>query len=74
MSRPWKVAETGSSRCGERVMSTTCSTPPQRSQARLSSPLSGPTRMRPSPVRSAIARRSVPTCGSTTATCTPIGM
>ena len=72
-SRPWKVADTGSSRCGERVTSTARDTPPQRSHARLSRPLSGPTSTRPSPVRSATARRSVPTCGSTTATCTPTG-
>ena len=36
-------------------MSTARSIPPQRGQARLSSPLSGPTRMRPSAVRSASA-------------------
>ena len=53
MSRPWKVADTGSSRCGERLMSTARSTPPQRSHARLSSPLSGPTSTRPSLARSA---------------------
>ena len=73
MSRPWNVAETGSSRCGERLMSTASTTPPHFSHARLSSPLSGPTSARPSPVRSATPRRSVPTCGSTIATCTPNG-
>ena len=55
-SRPWKVADTGSSRCGERVTSTASATPPQRSQARLSSPLSGPTSMRPSPAAQRHAR------------------
>ena len=30
MSRPWKVAETGSSRNGERAISTASTTPPRR--------------------------------------------
>ena len=46
MSRPWKVADTGSRRCGERPTSTASTTPPRRSAASDSSPLSGPTRIR----------------------------
>ena len=73
-SRPWKVAETGSSRHGEAEISTASATPPKRSAAGMSSPLSGPTSSRSSSaVRSATARREAPTPGSTTATCTPGG-
>ena len=61
------------SRCGDLLTSIASTTPPARSQARLKTPLSGPTSRRPSAQRSATARRSVPTCGSTTATWTPIG-
>ena len=42
MSRPWNVLETGSSRHGESPMSNASSTPPKRSAASISSPLSGP--------------------------------
>ena len=70
---PWNVADTGSRRWGERLMSTASTTPPHDSHARLSRPLSGPTSARPSPVRNATPRRSVPTCGSTIATWTPTG-
>ncbi len=41
MSRPWKVADSGSRRWGERVMSTATSIPPQRSAARLQQPVVG---------------------------------
>ena len=37
--RPWKVADTGCSRCGERATSTASDAPPKRSQARLRQPL-----------------------------------
>ena len=56
-------------------MSTASATPPKRSAASVSRPLSGPTRKRSSPAqRSATARRDEPTPGSTTAKCTPAGM
>ena len=56
-------------------MSAASATPPKRSAASHSSPLSGPTSTRPSSAqRSATARRSLPTPGSTTARCTPAGM
>ena len=75
MSRPWNVADTGSSRHGEAEISTASATPPNRSAAGISRPLSGPTSSRPSSaVRSATARRWAPTSGSTTARCTPAGM
>ena len=48
MSRPWNVADTGGSANGERPMSTASTTPPARSAASDSSPLSGPTSNRPS--------------------------
>ena len=72
MSRPWNVGETGSSRSGEPCTSNASATPPSRSQAGISRPLSGPTSSRPSStVRTATARRPraplVPTPGSTTA-------
>jgi hypothetical protein len=47
------------------VISTAVRTPPAASQASDSSPLSGPTRMRPLTVSTAISR-SLPTFGSTT--------
>ncbi len=72
-SRPWKVAERGSSRNGERESSTASVAPPSRSSARESSPLSGPTRKRPSSAAAATARRADPTPGSTTARWTPGG-
>ncbi len=74
MSRPWKVAASGSSRHGDAEISTACSTPPPAWAAGQSRPLSGPTSMRPSASLSATARRSLPTVGSTMATCTPTGM
>ena len=58
-SRPWNVAETGSSRHGEAEISTASAIPPNRSAAGSSSPLSGPTSSRSSSaVRSATARRA----------------
>ena len=61
-------------RCGERATSTASTAPPKRSQARLSSPLSGPDEHAVL-LRGADrdARRSAPTSGSTTARCTPGG-
>ena len=53
--------------------SCAASTPPRRSAAGTSRPLSGPTKRRPSPLRSASARRLAPTPGSTTARWTPLG-
>src|SRR6266511_262618 len=44
MSRPWKVAETGSRITLGSVISTPLATPPRSAQARESNPLSGPTR------------------------------
>ena len=41
-SRPWNVADTGSSRKGDREISTASATPPKRSAAGIRSPLSGP--------------------------------
>ena len=41
-SRPWKVADVGSRRCGERATSTASTAPPKRSTASASRPLSGP--------------------------------
>ena len=73
MSRPWKVAATSGSANGERPMSTASTTPPARSAASDSKPLSGPTSNRPSPARRATPRRSPPTPGSTTARWTPTG-
>jgi SulP family sulfate permease len=74
-SRPWNVAETGSSRQLEAEMSTASTMPPKRSAAGISRPLSGPTRYRSSSaVSSATARRRAPTSGSTTARCTPAGV
>src|SRR2546423_7543062 len=54
-------------------LATASTTPPDASAARMSRPLSGTTNRHPSPVRNAIARRSEPTPGSTTARCTPTG-
>ena len=48
-SRPWKVAETGSSTYASFVISCAASIPPSFSAAGTSSPLSGPTKSRPSP-------------------------
>ena len=63
-SRPWNVADTGSSRHGECEISTASATPPKRSAAGISRPLSGPTSMRSSSaVRSATARRRAPDLG-----------
>ena len=72
-SRPWNVRETGCSMMSGFVIATASTTPPQASAAGISRPLSGPTKWRPSPDRSATARRSEPTPGSTTARCTPTG-
>ena len=74
MSRPWNVADTGSSRNGERAMSTASDTPPKRSAASAA----GRCRARPSAVRRCRRGprpppRSAPTSGSTTARCTPAG-
>ena len=74
MSRPWKVADTGSSRCGERVMSAAISTPSHSLPGEAEQPVVRADQDAAVAVRSAIARRSVPTCGSTTATWTPTGM
>ena len=72
-SRPWNVRETGWSMTSGLVMATASTTPPHASAAGISSPLSGPTKWRPSRARSATARRSEPTPGSTTARWTPTG-
>ena len=72
-SRPWKVRETGWSMIAGFVIPTASATPPHASAAGIRRPLSGPTKWRPSADRSATARRSEPTPGSTTARCTPGG-
>ena len=63
-------------RAASAPMSTASATPPKCSAASVSSPLSGPTSTRSlvAAQRSATARRSEPTPGSTTARCTPAGM
>ncbi len=54
------------------VSSTARDAPPQSATAGASRPLSGPTSTEaPSPTSTAIGRREVPTCGSTTASTTP---
>ena len=67
MSLPWNVRDTGASTTSGLWISTADSTPPSSSQASDSSPLSGPTRSA-APAAVAIAPRSDPTPGSTTAT------
>ena len=73
-SRPWKVRETDASAYAGFASSCASTTPPLRSAAGSSRPLSGPTYWRPSASRSASGRRPPPTPGSTTARCTPTGM
>ena len=63
MSRPWNVAETGSRAYLRFVTSNAASMPPSFSAAGTSSPLSGPTNRRPSPLRRAIARREAADSG-----------
>ncbi len=71
-SRPWKVAVTGCRRKGEVVRSTAAAAPPQASRTGPRTPLSGATKTRSSSFAStATGRRSDPTPGSITATCTP---
>ena len=55
MSRPWNVADTGSSAYSRFVISWAASIPPSFSAAGTSNPLSGPTYSRPSPDRIAIS-------------------
>lgn len=72
-SLPWNVRDTGLFHRASLVSTTARSAPPSAVMAQDRSPLSGPTRMA-SPAATAIARRAVPTPGSTTATCTPGGI
>ena len=70
-----EAADIGSSPLRLEPISAASATPPKRSAASHSNPLSGPTSRRSSPAqRSATARRDEPTPGSTTARCTPAGM
>jgi hypothetical protein len=72
MSRPWNVGVTASSHSALLVRLTAAAAPPAALTAQDSNPLSGPTKTEP-PAATAIARRGVPTPGSTTATCTAGG-
>ncbi len=73
MSRPWNVgATTGLSHSSRLVRLIAVRAPPAAAAAHDSRPLSGPTRIA-SPAATATPRRSVPTPGSTTATCTAGG-
>ncbi len=66
-SRPWNVADAPARANGERPMSTASAAPPDAATAGSNSPLSGPTNRAPERLSTAIARRAVPTPGSTTA-------
>src|SRR5436190_3405225 len=70
-SRPWKVSES-SGRPSLRFVISRTSFSPSRRAAGISSPLSGPTRRAPSQTAT-MARRFVPTPGSTTPTWTAKG-
>ena len=73
MSRPWNVCETLLRQSDRFSRVCAATTPPSRSAAGTSRPLSGPTKRSPRATWSAIGRRSVPTPGSITARCTPTG-
>ena len=66
MSLPWNVAETTGENQLASVSSTVRTMPPMACAAGQSTPLSGPTRI-PLTASMAMARRDVPTPGSTTA-------